>query len=96
MTYSIKKTLWLSSIIFSILFISLILQVNAFAQEVFLIKQYKNHLNVLSENKEDLEISLAQSSSLNNIEAYLKEKNFIKPNQIKYIKILETSVAKNP
>ncbi|MFH1643420.1 MAG: hypothetical protein ABH967_02195 [Patescibacteria group bacterium] len=77
------------------IFTSLILQVNAFAQEVFLIQHYKNQLNGLSDNKENLEISLAQSSSLNNIEAYLKEENFTKPIKIKYIRILETSVAKN-
>lgn len=96
MTYNITKAFWFTSMVFLVLFISLIFQVNAFTQEVFLIKYYKNHLNSLSDNKENLEISLAQSSSLNNIEAYLKEKNFTKPSKIKYIRILETSVAKTP
>lgn len=96
MTLNITKTFGFISIIFLSLFLSLIFQVNAFAKEIFLIKEYKNDLNTLSDNKENLEISLAQSSSLNNIEAYLKEKGFTRPSKIKYIRILETSVAKNP
>lgn len=96
MTLNITKTFGFISIIFLSLFLSLIFQVNAFAKEIFLIKEYKNDLNTLSDNKENLEISLAQLSSLNNIEAYLKEKGFTKPSKIKYIRILETSVAKNP
>ena len=96
MTKTLKqtKTLW-SLFVFSMLGFtaSLIFQINYLTQDVFLIQEYKQKLNQLSNNNEGLEISLAQSSSLKNIEDYLQSKNFVKADRVKYIQILETSVA---
>jgi hypothetical protein len=78
----------------SILLCSLILQANYFARDVFTIRRYQRMINQLSENKEDLEINLARSSSMENIEDFLKSQNFQKVNKVKYIKVLEASVAR--
>jgi hypothetical protein len=78
----------------SVLLCSLILQANYFARDVFTIRKYQRMINQLSENKEDLEINLARSSSMENIEDFLKSQNFQKINKVKYIKVLEASVAR--
>lgn len=94
-TLTHSKTFWTLSFIsvFFLLF-SLILQVNYFARDVFTINDYQNKLSQLSSSREGLEINLARSTSLKNIEDYLENKNFKKANQVKYIQILEPSVAK--
>ena len=76
------------------LVVSLILQVNYLTRDVFVINEYKKHLSQLSNNNEGLEIHLAQSSSLVNIGGYLELKNFVKAEGVKYIQILESSVAR--
>jgi len=89
------KTFWiLSSILILALSLFCIFQANSLAREVFLIKSYEEKLNQLSENNEILEINFAQSNSLENIGNYLQNKNFEKVSQVKYIRILESSVVK--
>ena len=94
-TLTHSKTFWTLSFI-SLLFLlfSLILQVNYFARDVFTISDYQKKLNQLSDTRESLEINLARSTSLKNIENYLENKNFEKANKVKYIQILEPSVVK--
>lgn len=90
-----SKTFWtLSFISLFFLLFSLILQVNYFARDVFMIGHYQNKLNQLSDSRESLEINLAHSTSLKNIEDYLENRNFKKANKIKYIQILEPSVVR--
>jgi hypothetical protein len=91
-----KMFLTLSFISISILLVLNIFQVNYLAQEISLVRTYEKKLNQLSENNEQLEIDWAKSSSLVNIEQYLQYHNFkrVNPNQVKYIRILESSVAK--
>ena len=73
----------------------LIMQVNYLARDVFLISEYKHSLNEMTDGNEGLKISLAQSSSLENIGDYIESKNFVKADQVKYVQILETSVVQN-
>jgi len=86
----------LGSVSIFALLVLYIFQVNSLAQEVFLIKDYQKNLAQLSENNEKLEINFAKFSSLENIENYLQNQNFekVNANQIKYIRILESSVVK--
>jgi len=96
MTQAIKQTQTISALIFFLMLsltASLILQVNYLVRDVFLINDYKQKLSQITDNNEGLKINLAQSSSLENIDDYIQAKNFIKAEQIKYIQILETSVA---
>jgi hypothetical protein len=98
MTQAIKQTQAISTLIFFLILgltASLILQANYLARDVFLIKDYKQQLSQITNNNEGLKINLAQSSSLANIDDYIQAKNFVKAEQIKYIQILETSVAQN-
>jgi len=90
-----SKNLWVLSLAFLLyLLFFLVLQVNYFVQDVFMIRDCENTLNNLSDNRGTLEVGLAQSSSLNNIDQYLINENFKKANHVKYIQILEPSVAK--
>ena len=75
------------------LLIVYIYQANNFAQETFLINNYQRKIKELKANNETLEIIFAQSSSLNNLESYLKTHNLQKANRSKYIRILDTSVV---
>ncbi|MBU0546932.1 MAG: hypothetical protein ABH876_00495 [Patescibacteria group bacterium] len=98
MTKAIEQTQTISTLIFFLmlsLIVPLILQVNYLTRDVFLIKEYKQKLSQITENNEGLKISLAQSSSSENVDDYIQAKNFVKAEQIKYIQILETSVVQN-
>ncbi len=70
-----------------------IFQVGALSQEKYLIKDYEEKMNFLSKNNRFLDISFSKMNSLSNIENYLKDKNFVKTNGVKYIRILEGSVV---
>jgi len=90
------KLVWLLSFIFiSTLLIFYIVQVNYLAREISLIRAYGGELGQLAENNEELEIDLAKFSSLENIENFLQNRNFekVNPSQVKYIRILESSVV---
>lgn len=94
-TLNYSKIFWIFSLVSMLaLLVFLILQVNYFAGEVFLIESYKKNLVRLLDDKEILEINLAKSSSLQNIEHYLQSQNFEKADQMKYIQILESPVVK--
>lgn len=57
-------------------------------------KNYQKKIdNLISENK-NLEVNLAQISYLENIQKRTKELNFEKTKSIKYIQILDNSLAK--
>jgi hypothetical protein len=59
-----------------------------------MIKSYQNKIdNLIKENK-DLEVNLAQISYLENIQQKTKELNFKETQTIKYIQILDSSLAK--
>ncbi len=88
------KIIWSPTIIlgfFLVLFF--IIQIGSFYREQYLIKEYENNLNLLSKRIKELEINLSKIDSLANIENHLLSRNFVKPEQIKYIRILESSVV---
>lgn len=60
----------------------------------YLIKDYQKQVdNLLKENK-NLEVNLAQISYVENIQKKTAEMNFSKVQTIKYIQILDNSIAK--
>lgn len=73
-----------------------IFQVGALSQELYLIEDYENRLVMLLEKNKFLDINFSKMSSLSNIENYLMSRNFVKPSQVKYIQILESSVVSKP
>lgn len=70
-----------------------IFQVNALTNETYLIQSCEKKLGQLSGGNETLEVNFSKANSLTNIENYLQSQNFEKVSQIKYIYILESSVA---
>lgn len=88
------KFVWLTFFILSAFLVGFyIFQVGALSQEKYLIKDYEEKMNLLSKNNIFLDISFSKMNSLSNIENYLKDKNFVKTNGVKYIRILEGSVV---
>ncbi len=91
---STLKIVWTPIIILSFaLLIFYILQVGALAQEKYLLQDYEERLILLSKNDKFLNINFSKVNSLSNIENYLIGTNFVKAEQVKYIQILEGSVA---
>lgn len=68
-------------------------QVGGLSQDIYLLEDYKTKSATLLENNKSLDINFSKMSSLSNIENYLANRDFIKPSQVKYIQILEGSVA---
>ena len=70
-----------------------IFQVNTLTKETYLIQSCEKKLSQLSGKNETLEVNFSKANSLSNIENYLQNQNFEKVSQVKYIHILESSVA---
>ena len=87
---------WVINLIFfSVLSIFYIFQVGTLTQKIYLKSDYEKRLEKLSKENEVLEIEFSKLNSLANIENYLTGENFVKakPNQVKYIQILEGTVV---
>jgi cell division protein FtsL len=76
-----------------LLLVFYVFQVNALTAETNFIQSCQKKLSQLSGEKENLEVNFSKASSLANIENYLQTQNFEKVSQVKYIYILESSVA---
>lgn len=92
---SALKLFWvlLFSISIAALLIFYILQVNFLTEETYVLRVSGEKANQLSGENETLKIDFSKSNSLTNIENYLLSQDFEKVSQVKYIRILESSVA---
>jgi len=88
-----KKFLIIFSILILNLLIFCIFQVNALTKENYLVKSCEKKLTQLSEENEILKVNFSKTNSLVNLENYLENGNFEKAGQVRYIQILESSVA---
>jgi len=88
-----KKFLSIISILTLTPLVFYIFQVNTLAREAYLIKKYEKNLVHLSSEGETLKVDFSKVNSLSNLENYLQNGNFEKVTQVKYIQILEGSVA---
>lgn len=88
-----KLILVLNFISILVLLVFYIFQVNALTKETYLIQSCQKKLSQLSAENETLEVNFSRANSLANIEDYLQNQNFEKVSQVKYIYILESSVA---
>lgn len=70
-----------------------IFQINQMARNSHLVKIYEKRIETLSSENRFLEIKFAQVNSLANIEEMAKKLNFEKVKKVKYIQILESSLA---
>src|SRR3989344_4973308 len=82
--------------IFTIIFMLFlyVFLVNNLTGGVYLIKNYNKELNLISNQNKTLETNFAKINFLNNISEGAKAMSFEKTKNIKYIQILENSLAK--
>lgn len=93
--FNFKILMFIGTLLIISLLIFYIFQVNSLAREKYLLETYYKKIAQLSDENEALEIKLVKESSLEKLNDYLEKENFIKADNISYIKILETWVAKS-
>ena len=86
-------SLFISIIVFSVFYV---LQINALTSENYLLNSQEKRVAEMKREAEILKINFAKANSLDNIEIYFQNQNFQKISQVKYIRILDTSVAAMP
>ena len=90
-----KRLFWLFALIlFAVILVSYVAQVNSFTGAKYLLKNYQVKVQVLSREREGLEINFSRANSLSNIEGYISTQGFERIQKQKYIQILEDQVAK--
>ncbi len=89
------KFFWvlLFSISITALLIFYIFQVNFLTEETYSLQVSEKKANQLSGENETLKVDFSKLNSLTHIENYLLSQEFEKVGQVKYIRILESSVA---
>lgn len=93
----VLKIFWTFAFISIIsLLILYVFQINALTGENYLLAKQGEKLAEIKKESEILKIDFARANSLVNIENYFQNRGFEKMNEIKYIRILETSVAELP
>ena len=70
-----------------------IFQVGSITREKCLAKSYKNTIFSLVEYNKSLSIDFSKVSSLNNIDNHLSSNSFIKPTNVNYIEVLNSSIV---
>ena len=70
-----------------------VFQIGSLTREKYLMKSYKSSIFSLSEYNKSLSIDFSKASSLNNIDGHLSSNNFIKPINVNYIEVLDSSVV---
>lgn len=68
--------------------------VNELTGGTYLIKNYSNKIESLSQENKNLEVSFAKTGFLETVEQKAQELNFEKTTSVKYIQILDASLAK--
>jgi len=91
------KIFWTFVFILTIsLLVFYVFQINSLTGENHLLKNQEKKLAEIKKETEILRIDFAKVNSLANIETYFQNQDFKKINQVKYIQILNTSVAELP
>ena len=70
-----------------------VFQINRMMSSGYVIKSYQGQVNQLIKENKNLEINLAQISYLEKIQEKTQEMNFQKVQKVKYIQVLENSLA---
>jgi len=87
-----SKTFWVVMLFVTVtLIVACVFQLNSQVQETYLIKQYENKLNQLTQENKVLEIDYSKTNSLNNIGALAQNQVFEKAQKIEYIRVLEST-----
>jgi len=70
-----------------------IYQINVLTKGTYLISSYEKNINEISKENKKLEVSFAENSFLGEVLTKTQELNFEKTTSVKYIQILEGSLA---
>ncbi len=71
-----------------------IIQVGGLAKDRYLLGSFQKQLSSLSKNNKFLDIDFSKMNSLSHIDKILaKNSGFVKTNNVKYIKIIESSIV---
>jgi len=70
-----------------------IYQINILTKGSYLITSYENSIDKISEANKKLEVSFAENSFLGEVLTKTQELNFQKTTSVKYIQVLESSLA---
>ncbi len=89
------KNFWILSIALILsLLVVYIIQVGGLAKDKYLLRIYEKELASLSKNNKFLDIDFSKMSSLSHVDQLLaKNSGFVKTNNVKYIKIAESSIV---
>lgn len=90
---NLKICLFSLSILVGALLMLYVFQINEITKISYLTKIYEKQIDEISQENKNLEISHSQLSTLENIETLVQNSNFEKVTQIKYIQILDSTVA---
>lgn len=66
---------------------------NQLTKGTYLMQDYEKRIEILSQERKNLKIAFAESGFMGSIEQKTRELNFEKTTEIKYIQILDNSVA---
>jgi len=88
-----KIVLFASLIICSSLLVFYALQINNLTKGSYLISNYEKEINSLTRESGNLEVSSAESGFLGQVLAKTQEMNFLKTTSVRYIQILDASLA---
>jgi hypothetical protein len=84
-----KLTILLSSLLLPSLFYQTFLLSQGFVQQI----RVQKEIEKISREIETLRVSISLQNSLSNLENFVKEKNLVKGNQIKFVEALEGKTA---
>lgn len=88
------RVLWISGFIFiATLLVFYIFQVNELAKVSYSISNFEQKISLLAEENKNLEINFSQTNSLGNIETLIKGLNFKPIGQVRYIRVLESTMV---
>jgi hypothetical protein len=88
------KAVCFAGIVFSLtLLVFYVLQVNSLTRGFYLVSNYQKQISQLGDENKNLQISFAENSFLDEAMAKVQALNFQKTTSVKYIQILDNSVA---
>lgn len=92
----IKKMSFNSFLLVIFLLIIYIFQQNSLITTISLMQEYQKKIQLLTEENRNLEIVFAQNNSLFDLNSKVEELGFEKIKSIKYVKVVNDQIAKQP
>lgn len=90
-----KTFFFFAFLIIAVLSIFYVLEMNSLINGSYLIKNYQKQLGLVLAESKNLEVDFAKTGFMGTIKEKTQQLNFEKVKEVKYIQILETSVALN-